>query len=72
MNVEWARIHTTLLSLMRQLELSWPVMRRILDKVNALIETPEAAIEMTKRLVSILQSCKTEEEVILKLDEVGL
>lgn len=72
MNLEWARIHSKLLRRMRHLELSWPVMRRILDKINALIDTPDAAIEMTQRQISILEACKTEADVIQKLDEADL
>ena len=72
MKKKWAQKHHELLQLMLTLDMSKSTILRIIDKVNELLSEPEACIAKTDQFINLLQSCKTEEEVILKLDQVRL
>ena len=72
MNIDWARKHTELLRRMREMDLSKSSILRIIDVVNALLDDPTACMVKTDEFTALLKSCKTEEEVLAKLDEAGV
>ena len=72
MNKKWAQKHHELLQLMLNLDLSKSTILRIIDAVNELLDDPKACMARTEQFINLLQACKTEEEVTLKLDEAGL
>lgn len=63
--------HSSLLRSMLNLGLSKSTARRIIEPINS-TKSPEEWIPMEKRVINLLQECKTEEEVIRKLDEADL
>lgn len=72
MNMKWVRMHHDLLRLMLEMGLSKSLKLRIIDAVNELLDDPEACMARTEQIINLLQACKTEEEVIQKLDDAGL
>ena len=71
MNEPWVRLHTKLLSLTSQLELSKDTLLRIIRTINKVVDQTEVAMRITEEAINILQQCKTEQEVLEKLDEKG-
>ena len=45
---------------------------RIIREVNRFLKDRLARMAKTDELITLLQSCETEEEVIRKLDEAGI
>ena len=69
-NIELAMTHSTLLELMFNLELSRHTVLRIIDRINSTKEI-EKLMQLEEEYISLLQQCKTEQEVLEKLDEKG-
>lgn len=71
MNTECVKTHIKLLRLLLDLDVSRATMLRIINPINE-EKNLDAVIVMEKQIIELLQSCKTEADVILKLDESGL
>lgn len=69
LNIEGAMMHSKLLSLMLDLDMSTSTEDRIIGRVN---KTPiEKLMQLEEEYISLLQQCQTEQEVLEKLDEKG-
>ena len=69
MNIEGAMMHSRLLRIMFDLDMSRSTEDRIIDRVN---QTPiEEVMPLEEEYISLLQQCQTEQEVLEKLDEKG-
>ena len=69
-NIDLAMTHSTLLELMFNLELSRSTILRIIYRINSTKES-EKLMPLEEEYISLLQQCKTEQEVLAKLDEKG-
>ena len=68
-NTEGAMMHSRLLRIMFDLDMSRSTEDRIIDRVN---QTPiEEVMPLEEEYISLLQQCKTEQEVLEKLDAKG-
>ena len=71
MNKDGVMTHLQLLDLLDNLEASKSTIFRIIEHLNTM-KSQKDFVATEKKILSSLQTCKTEEEVIRKLDEAGL
>ena len=71
MNKDGAMTHLKLLRLLYDLEVSRSTMFRIIEPINSMT-SPEEIISREKELISLLERCKSETEVLQAMDEADL